>query len=105
MVVRHARPTPKEQAIEDFGNQAEGGEAKPIGSLPIRNAIEGEPAWKTRNREPKATGIQFRFSKSQLELLQMAKADQEKSIQKILEAIVWPVLEEQYGVTEGEAPS
>jgi hypothetical protein len=100
VVQRHLRS--KAERIEEFGNKAEKPTTK---ELAIRNAIKDEPAWKRRNREPKTTGTQFRFSESQLKLLQMAKADQEKSIQKILEAIVWPVLEEQYGTTEGQAPS
>ena len=99
-MVKRPAPDP-EEAFVDSAEQPR--EQKPAG-LPIRNAIAGEPAWKTRNREPKTTGTQFRFSDSQLKLLQMAKADQEKSMQKILEAIVWPVLEEQYGPTK-DSPS
>lgn len=55
------------------------------------------PAWKQRNREPKHIQIMLRASESQRELLQAAAEDQEKSQQKILEEIVWPVLEERYG--------
>lgn len=102
MVTKHPRSEAEAQA---FVESAEKPAVIKTGGLPIRNAIEGEPAWKTRNREKKGPGIQFRVSESQLELLRMAKADQEKSIQKILEAIVWPALEAQYGVTEEDSPS
>lgn len=95
----------KRKPDEEFVEAAEKPAAARAGTLPIRNAIAGEPAWKTRNRERKDFGTQFRMSESQLKLLQMAKADQEKSIQKILEAIVWPALEAQYGVTEEDSPS
>ncbi|MDP9987373.1 ParB-like chromosome segregation protein Spo0J [Arthrobacter oryzae] len=54
-------------------------------------------AWKQRNREPKTGGINFRASTSQLELLRTAALVEEISQQKILERLVWPVLEERYG--------
>ena len=54
-------------------------------------------AWKQRNREPKTGGINFRASTSQLELLRTAALVEEISQQKILERLVWPILEEKYG--------
>jgi hypothetical protein len=54
-------------------------------------------AWKQRNREPKTGGINFRASTSQLELLRTAALVEEISQQKILERLVWPILEERYG--------
>lgn len=100
------RQRTEEELRDEFVESAEKPrQAPPATGLPIRNAIAGEPAWKTRNRERKDFGTQFRMSESQLKLLQMAKADQEKSIQKILEAIVWPAMEAQYGVTEEDSPS
>ena len=64
-----------------------------------------EPAWKRRNREPKHRRVMLRVSESQLALLQAAAEHQEKSQQKILEELVWPVLEEQYGITTEDTPS
>lgn len=55
------------------------------------------PAWKQRNREPKTRGIMLRCSESQHQLLKIASLDDEMSQQKVLERIVWPVLEERYG--------
>jgi hypothetical protein len=77
----------------------------------VKTLVAGLPAWKRRNKEPKHVQIMLRASESQRELLQTASEHQEISQQKILEALVWPVLEEQYGEgstttpTEGQAPS
>lgn len=59
-------------------------------------------AWKQRNREPKTGGINFRASTSQLELLRTAALVEEMSQQKILERLVWPILEEKYGSSLSE---
>lgn len=59
-------------------------------------------AWKQRNREPKTGGINFRASTSQLELLRTAALVEEISQQKILERLVWPILEEKYGSSLSE---
>ena len=95
-----------ELEIEEFGNRAERQLQPPAAAKPsaVTNVTKGEPAWKRRNRESKHRGVQFRCSDSQLDLLQAASIHQEKSMQKILEAIVWPVLEEQYGPTK-DSPS
>jgi len=53
--------------------------------------------WKVRNREPKVGGINFRASASQLDLLRNAALIEEISQQKVLERLVWPILEEKYG--------
>lgn len=53
--------------------------------------------WKRRNREPKTGGINFRASASQLDLLRQAALMEEISQQKVLERLVWPILEERYG--------
>jgi hypothetical protein len=55
------------------------------------------PDWKRRNREPKSGGINFRASSSQLDLLREAALVEEISQQKVLERLVWPILEERYG--------
>lgn len=91
----------KRTRMEAFVEAAE----KPARPPAAVKALTGIPAWKRRNREPKHVQIMLRASESQRELLQAASEHQEKSQQKILEEIVWPVLEEQYGVTEGQAPS
>lgn len=81
---------------------------------PVVNAAQKEPArnsaakvkaalapamaeWKVRNREPKVGGINFRASASQLDLLRNAALIEEISQQKVLERLVWPILEEKYG--------
>lgn len=87
------------------------GAEKPASSLLRIKTLTGIPAWKIRNREPKHRRVMLRVSESQLALLQTAAEHQEKSQQKVLEEIVWPVLEEKYGYesntgpTEGQAPS
>lgn len=58
--------------------------------------------WKRRNREPKSGGINFRASASQLDLLRTAALVEEISQQKILERLVWPILEEKYGASLSE---
>lgn len=93
----------EDPAAEVFVESAE--KPAPARRIPSVKALTGIPAWKRRNREPKHRRVMLRVSESQLALLQVAAEDQEKSQQKILEEIVWPVLEEQYGVTEGQAPS
>lgn len=58
--------------------------------------------WKRRNREPKIGGINFRASSSQLDLLRNAALVEEISQQKVLERLVWPILEEKYGTGASE---
>jgi hypothetical protein len=68
----------------------------PASAVP-RPTKAGEPAWKQRNREPKAHGFNLRVSKSQLDLLKAAAELQEISQQKFVERELWPLLEEKYG--------
>lgn len=96
VVKRHTRA----ERIEEFGNQAE----QPA-PRPTVKALTGIPAWKRRNKEPKTRQIMLRASNSQLALLQSASDHEERSQQKILEELVWPTLEEKYGISEREAPS
>jgi hypothetical protein len=86
--------------VEDFVDEAERSPELPKVKDPVESYIEGLPAWKQRNLEPKRRGTQFRCSESQIALLQVAALDQEMSIQKVLERIVWPALEERYGTGE-----
>lgn len=70
----------------------------------LARVLASKPAWWHRNQEPKRRGIMLRCSDSQLELLQRAAEDGETSQQKVLERLVWPVLEDRYGnVPEGES--
>lgn len=95
MAVKRART--RQQVVEDFGNQAE---KEPVARpVPVKS-LTRVPAWKLRNREPKHVQIMLRASESQRALLQAAAEHQELSQQKILESIVWPVLEEQYGTSD-----
>lgn len=98
---------PEAQSLDEdeFTESFEQRVRRPPKGMPVQSKIKGEPAWKRRNREPKHRRVMLRVSESQLALLQAAAEHQEKSQQKILEEIVWPVLEEQYGVTEKDAPS
>ena len=95
------------RTVEDFVDEAERPAAASISTpkSPVEEYIEALPPWKQRNLEPKNRGTQFRCSASQLQLLQVASLDQEMSIQKVLERIVWPALEERYGVTTEDSPS
>ena len=85
---------------EEFIEAAEKPAELPKVKDPVESYIEGLPSWKQRNLEPKRRGTQFRCSESQIALLQVAALDQEMSIQKVLERIVWPALEERYGTGE-----
>lgn len=100
MAVKRGRS--RAQVIADFTNQAEHEPA--ARPAPVKD-MRGLPAWKRRNKEPKHIQIMLRASESQRELLQAASEHQEKSQQKILEELVWPILEEKYGITEEDSPS
>lgn len=92
--------------VEDFLDEAEKTTAQPAAvPSPVETYIEGLPPWKQRNLEAKHMGTQFRCSASQLQLLRVASMDQELSIQKILERLVWPAIEERYGVTTEDSPA
>lgn len=67
----------------------------PAGTRSVSSADMAD--WKRRNREPKIGGINFRASSSQLDLLREAAIVEEISQQKVLERLVWPILEERYG--------
>jgi hypothetical protein len=90
---------------EDFVEEAEKPAPPAAVPSPVESYIEGLPPWKQRNLEYKNTGTQFRFSASQKQLLRVAALDQEMSMQKILERLVWPALEERYGVTTEDSPT
>lgn len=90
-----------EDFVEAGEQPAPPAEVKP----PVEAFIEGLPPWKQRNLEKKVIGTQFRCSASQIQLLRVASLDQELSIQKILERLVWPAIEERYGVTTEDSPS
>lgn len=82
----------REREIEEFAGLAERDRL----SAPVKPAKK-IPAWKIRNKEPKTKGYTLRVSPSQLELLRIAHEDQDISQQKVLENLIWPALEEQYG--------
>lgn len=107
MVTKRTREaSPDADAIAAFGEQFEKHPPKPAEvKPPVEAFIEGLPPWKQRNLEPKRIGTQFRCSESQIALLRVASLDQEMSIQKILERLVWPAIEERYGVTTEDSPS
>ncbi|GAA1495394.1 hypothetical protein [Paeniglutamicibacter kerguelensis] len=93
MVKPRTRQTPAtDRQIEEFANRAE------QQSVPVPVATQPDlPAWKIRNKEKKTTGLNFRTSTSQMNLLRAAAELEEISQQKLLERIVWPILEERYG--------
>lgn len=83
-VARPAKPAPKTPARKSASK--------------VKSALAPAMAeWKVRNREPKVGGINFRASSSQLDLLRTAALVEEVSQQKVLERLVWPILEEKYG--------
>lgn len=91
-VTRRGRQHPvTERAIEEFAARAEQGTA------PVSNEAE-VPTRKPITREPKTAGINFRMTDRQMALLRTASAEEDISQQKVLERIVWPILEERYGV-------
>lgn len=93
MVKPRVRQSPAtDRQIEEFANRAE----QPPMLVPIQ-AKPDLPAWKIRNKEKKATGLNFRTSESQMALLRAAAEIEDISQQKVLERIVWPILEERYG--------
>ncbi|WP_461748164.1 hypothetical protein [Kocuria sp. U4B] len=54
--------------------------------------------WKRRARSSsKAKGYNFRFNAAQHALLNYAAEAEDTSQQKLIEDLVWPVLEERYG--------
>lgn len=83
-----------EREIEAFAERAELPQLERQASMPDAPPTD----WRSRNKEPKTTGLNFRLSKSQSALLQQAAAEQDISQQKVLERIVWPLLEEKYGL-------
>ena len=100
MKIRQRSTPEQEQAAEEFAAKAE--QPDP----PVRSGQQSEvrqdlPAWKRRNKEPKTSGANIRVSKSQLELLRKAAEIEEVSQQRLIENILWPVLEERYGDREG----
>ena len=94
-------PAPSPAAAEPTALKA----APAPAATPTRKAARTKPSvlapamadWKRRNREPKTGGINFRASESQLDLLRTAALVEEISQQKVLERLVWEVLEEKYG--------
>lgn len=100
MVKVRQRSTPQqEQAAEEFAAKAEQPDPSAHEIHPVQQPKAGQdlPAWKRRNKEPKTSGANIRVSKSQLELLRRAAEAEEISQQKLIENILWPVLEERYG--------
>lgn len=88
MVTERARRTPpSDRAVLAFAAEAE----KPQEKTPE------VPAWKRRNREPKAAGVNLRTSASQQEMLRRAAELEDMSQQKIVAGILWPIMEEKYG--------
>lgn len=87
---RPRQSPPSSRDIEAFGNRAE---QQPVPPAPHPDL----PAWQVRNREKKTVGLNFRASESQMALLRTAAEREDISQQKVLERILWPILEERYG--------
>lgn len=54
-------------------------------------------SWKERAQTRKTDAYNFRFNESQRRLLDHAKDETGKSFQRLIEELVWPALEEQFG--------
>lgn len=54
-------------------------------------------SWKDRAKARKIDAYNFRFNDAQRRLLDHAKEETGKSYQRIIEELVWPRLEEQFG--------
>ena len=84
MVKPRTRTTaPTEAEIEAFGNQAEQQTVLPATAV-------------KRTKERYVTGINFRMTETQKNLLQRASEEEDISQQKVLEKIVWTILSERY---------
>lgn len=84
MVKPRTRTTaPTEAEIEAFGNQAEQQTTHPV-SVP------------KKTKERYVTGINFRMTETQKNLLQRASEEEDISQQKVLEKIVWSILSKKY---------
>lgn len=82
----------REEEIERFAAAAErSGSDIPVQGPPLK-------PWKRRARSgAKVKGYNFRFNKIQHALLNYAAEAEDTSQQKLIEELVWPVLEERYG--------
>lgn len=58
-------------------------------------------SWKDRAKARKIDAYNFRFNDAQRRLLDHAKEETGKSYQRLIEELVWPALEEQFG---GQVP-
>ncbi|MBG6185466.1 putative DNA binding CopG/RHH family protein [Arthrobacter sp. CAN_A214] len=97
MVKVRARSTPQqEKAAEEFAAKAEQPDP-PVQQTRSAKPRSDMPAWKRRNKEPKTSGANIRVSPSQLELIRRAAEIEETSQQKLIESILWPIMEERYG--------
>lgn len=54
-------------------------------------------SWKDRAKARKIDAYNFRFNEAQRRLLDHAKEETGKSFQRLIEELVWPALEEQFG--------
>lgn len=54
-------------------------------------------SWKDRGKARKIDAYNFRFNDAQRRLLDHAKEETGKSYQRLIEELVWPALEEQFG--------
>ena len=84
--------TNREEEIERFAAAAERSESgAPEQGPPLK-------PWKRRARiGAKVKGYNFRFNNAQHALLNYAAEAEDTSQQKLIEELVWPVLEERYG--------
>lgn len=82
----------REEEIERFAAAAErSGSNTPDQGPPLK-------PWKRRARNgAKVKGYNFRFNNIQHALLNYAAKAEDTSQQKLIEELVWPVLEERYG--------
>ena len=82
----------REEEIERFAAAAErSGSVTPEQGPPLK-------PWKRRARVgAKVKGYNFRFNNTQHALLNYAAEAEDTSQQKLIEELVWPVLEERYG--------
>lgn len=54
-------------------------------------------SWKDRAKARKIDAYNFRFNDAQRQLLDCAKEETGKSYQRLIEELVWPKLEEEFG--------
>ena len=91
MVRPRSRVAPTAEEIEAFGNMAEQPRRTIEASVPEASIVTSK-----KRKEPKVSGYNFRMTAAEKRLLTHAAEMEDISEQKVLERLVWPVLNDRY---------